>query len=96
MINNFTHSLFWDTDISTLSETEHAGFIIQRVCSIGTWTDWLLLKIMYGLGKIKSALLQARQPDPKNLNYFSLILNVPKENFRCYSFQQSVPNHWND
>ena len=95
MISQLTSSLFWDIDIQTLSEKNHAGFIIRRVCMLGTWNDWLLLKANYGLDKIKSELLQARQLDQKTLNYFSLILNVPKENFRCYSFQQSVPKHWN-
>lgn len=95
MITQLTSSLFWDTDIKTLSEKEHASFIIQRVCMLGTWNDWLLLKANYGLDKIKSELLKARQLDLKTLNYFSLILNVPKEKFRCYSFQPSVPKHWN-
>ena len=95
MINQLTPSLFWDTDIKTISEEDHSGFIIQRVCMLGTWEDWQLLKTQYGIEKIKTELLQARYLDQKSLNYFSLILNVPKEKFRCYNFQQSVPKHWN-
>ena len=95
MINPFTPALFWDTDINTISEEDHAGFIIQRVCMLGTWQDWQLLKSQYGIEKIKEELLQARYLDKKTLNYFSLILNVPKEKFRCYTFQQSAPKHWN-
>jgi hypothetical protein len=95
MVSELTPSLFWDTDIQKLSEVDHAGFIIQRVCMLGTWKDWLLLKENYGLDMIKSKLLLARQLDQKTLNYFSLIFNVPKEKFRCYLFQQSVPKHWN-
>jgi hypothetical protein len=95
MVSQLTPSLFWDTDSQTLSEKDHAGFIIRRVCMLGTWNDWLLLKANYGLDKIKLELLHARQLDHKTLNYFSLILNVPKENFRCYSFLQSVPKYWN-
>ena len=45
--------------------------------------------------RIKEELLQARYLDQKTLHYFSLVLNVPKEKFRCYSFQQSMPGHWN-
>jgi hypothetical protein len=94
MICQLAPTLFWDTEIQKISEKDHAGFIIQRVCNLGTWNDWLLLKANYGLEKIKSELLQAHQLDKKTRNYFSLILNIPKENFRCYSFQQSVPKHW--
>ena len=95
MINRFTPSLFWDTDIKTLSETEHAGYIIQKVCIFGNWNDWQLLKKEYGIEKIKTELLQARNLDLKTLNYFSLIFNVPKEKFRCYSFLRSAHKHWN-
>lgn len=95
MINQLTPALFWDTDVKTISIEDHAGFIIQRVCMLGTWEDWLLLKSQYGMVKIRAELIQARYLDKKTLNYFSLILNVPKENFRCYSFQQLVPKHWN-
>ena len=91
MIARFTPALFWDTDINTLSETTHSAYIIVRVCMLGTWEDWLLLKEMYGLEKIKSQLLNARFLDPKTLNFFSLILNIPKEKFRCFSFQPPVP-----
>ena len=95
MLQRFTTSLFWDTDINKLSETEHAGFIIQRICMLGTWDDWHLLKEKYGLDKIKDELIKARYLDQKTLHYFSLVLDIPKENFRCYSIQQSAPRHWN-
>ncbi len=95
MISQLTPTLFWDTDISSLSETEHAGFIIQRVCMFGSWNDWLLLKDKYGMQKIEKELLAARYLDKKTLNYFSLIFNQPKNNFRCFSSQQSAQTHWN-
>jgi hypothetical protein len=95
MIEQLTPALFWDTDKNSLSEGEHSGFIIQRVCMLGTWQDWLLLKATYGTGKIETELLQARYLDRKTLNYFSLLFSIPKEKFRCYSFQLSAPRHWN-
>ncbi|HNS12877.1 MAG TPA: hypothetical protein PKM97_09720 [Bacteroidia bacterium] len=95
MINQYTPALFWDTDFKTISEKNHTGFIIQRVCMLGTWQDWLLLKSQYGIEKIKTELLKTRYLDQKTLNYFSLIFNVPKEEFRCYTFQQSAPKRWN-
>lgn len=94
MISQFTPALFWDTDIASLSETDHSGFIIQRVCMLGTWQDWLLIKAKYGIRKIETELLKARYLDNKTLNYFSLLFSIPKEKFRCYSFQQSAPTHW--
>ncbi len=95
MISQFSQTLFWDTDISSLSETDHSEFIIQRVCMFGSWNDWLILKKKYGMQKIENELLTARYLDQKTLNYFSLIFNKPKDNFRCYTFQPSTQKHWN-
>jgi hypothetical protein len=94
MISQLTPTLFWDTDISSISETEHAAFIIQRVCMLGTWNDWLLLKAGYGLQKIENELLNARYLDQKTLNYFSILFNIPKDKFRCSFFQPSAQKHW--
>ena len=95
MIHKLTPTLFWDTDIHSLSEADHAGFIIQRVCMLGTWNDWILVQSFYGMDQIKRELLNARYLDKKTLNYFSIIFDIPKNEFRCYSFQQSSQNHWN-
>jgi hypothetical protein len=95
MISRLTSSLFWDIDIKSLSESDHSGFIIQRVCMFGSWNDWLILKANYGVEKIERELLGARYLDQKTLNYFSMIFKQPKEKFRCYSFQQSTQKHWN-
>ena len=95
VINQLTPALFWDTDIKKLSESDHAGYIIQRVGMLGTLNDWKIIKNHYGLEKISDALLSARYLDPKTLNYFSFILGIPKKKFRCFIDQQSAPKHWN-
>ncbi len=94
MIHQLTPAIFWDTVISNLSITHHAGFIIQRVCQYGSWNDWLLIKMQFGIEKIQSELLAARHLDLKTLNYFSILFNLPKEKFRCYTFPLSAPEHW--
>ena len=94
MLNQYSKVLFWDVDVNTMSTSDHADFIIQRVCMYGTWDDWQILKKEYGLDKISNALTTARYLDKKTLNYFSLILDVPKERFRCYTLQQSENRHW--
>ena len=95
MIQDLTEALFWDVNKALLSEEDHAAFIINRVCMLGLWSDWVLLKKYYGIEKIREELLKARYLDPKTLNYFSLIFNVPKENFRCFTSPLSAPAHWN-
>ncbi|HPD53610.1 MAG TPA: hypothetical protein PLI08_06670 [Bacteroidia bacterium] len=93
-LDDFNPVLFWDTDMRTLSVEDHAGFIISRVCMLGGWKDWQILKEMYGIPRMKHELLHARYLDKKTLNYFSLVLEEPKENFRCYTLAQWNPGHW--
>ncbi|MBL0066198.1 MAG: hypothetical protein IPP38_14575 [Bacteroidetes bacterium] len=80
MIAQFTPTLFWDTDINSFLETTHAGYIIVRMY-VGYMGRLASFKKVYGIDKIQSELLSARSLDPKTLNYFSLILNIPKEKY---------------
>jgi hypothetical protein len=94
MIRKLSKYLFWDVSIKTVSETDHADFIIQRVTMLGTWKDWKIILKHYGLKKIKTTLLSARYLDDKTLSFSSVIFNLPKERFRCYSTKQSTRKLW--
>ncbi len=92
---NFLPSIFWDIDISSIDWDAHARFVIQRVVQRGRIEDWIVLKKMYGLDKIKTELLLARNLDSKTLHFFSTYFDIPKQNFRCYTMKQSFQGHWN-
>ncbi len=87
-------SLFWDIDTATLDYQKHARFIIERVLTRGNWTDWQVLKSFYGLQKICDEALQIRYLDKKTLNFCSVLFNINKEEFRCYTTVQSIREHW--
>ena len=36
-----------------------------------------------------------RELEPRALAYLSAISQTPKEQFRCYTYQRSNPQHWN-
>ena len=88
------HHLFWDIDPNSLDTKKHARFIIQRVIQRGTLEDWNHIKECYGLDLIKREILLMRTLDPKTLNFFSIYFDTSKENFRCFSTQQSTPQHF--
>ena len=66
----------------------NARFIIQRVISRGSISDWKKIKEFYGLDFIKKEILHMRYLEPKTLNFFSVYFNLEKNLFRCYSNQQ--------
>lgn len=86
--------LFWDTDFSKIDWEGQASYVISKVVTLGTIEDWNVIKSYYGLSRIKEEMLKVRYLDKKTLNFLSLIFDVPKENFRCYTWMQSTPEHW--
>ena len=81
------NKIFWDIDLAQLDEVKNARFITERVITRGTLEDWMELKRIYGLEKIKNEILSIRTLDPKTLNFFSSYFNIDKKRFRCYSTQ---------
>ena len=87
-------ALFWDIDFNSLNGEKHARFIIERVVQKGDISDWKLIKAYFGLEKIKSEVVKVRHFNDKTLNFVSVILKIPKEDFRCYNIKASTQKHW--
>ena len=87
-------AIFWDTNYETLDFDTHGSYIIERVLMYGKISDWRAIQAYYGNEMIKEAALQASYLDPKTLAFVSGIFDVPKQQFRCYTTQQSIPTHW--
>ncbi len=87
--------LFWDIDLNSLDFSKNARFIIQRVIQKGSLKEWGIIKDFYGLDFIKNEILLIRDLDPKTLIFFSTYFSLNKNNFRCFTTQQSTPKHFN-
>lgn len=87
--------LFWDIDLNSLDYAKNARFIIQRVIQKGSLKEWKIIKDFYGLNLIKKEILMIRDLDAKTLNFFSTYFRLNKNNFRCFTIQQSIPKHFN-
>ena len=87
--------LFWDTDIDLIDFNKNARFVIQRVIQKGSIKNWITIKNFYGLNLIRQEILLMRDLDIKTLNFFSTYFDIKKNNFRCYSTQESDPKHFN-
>ena len=57
--------------------------------------DLDMVKQYYGLGRIVEIAKGFRELEPRALAYLSAISQTPKEQFRCYTYQRSNPQHWN-
>ena len=81
--------IFWGPKLATYSD-----YIIKQVLEYGKLSDWKLIKNYYGLKEIAKTAMTFRALDPKTLNFISFLSGIPKEKFRCYTYQQSLPPHW--
>ena len=76
--------LFWDYDIETLDPDNDINLILERVFTRGTENDEREIFKYYGIEKIRNSVLKIKYIDRKTLNYLSIVLNKPKEEFKCY------------
>lgn len=95
LLEQLNKSYFWDIDPEYLDEVKSAKLIIERVMNFGNLHEIQLLKNYYGEKEIKHTLCHLNYIDPKTLNFASLLFNIPKSNFKCYTRKQLTDQHWN-
>jgi len=91
----FSPHLFWDVNKANLDREKDKKYIIHQVLEYGLISDWHLLKKVYDLRTIVKVAKSFRELDKKTLSFIATISEEPIENFRCYNYQQSIPQHWN-
>ncbi|HZK97445.1 MAG TPA: hypothetical protein VFC67_24795 [Prolixibacteraceae bacterium] len=94
-IDSLSPHLFWDVDKHSIKSDENKLFIVQRVLEYGLLSDWVQIYHHYGLDEIALAAMQIKDLDPKSLAFISTISKKPKEQFRCFTTNQLMPQHWN-
>ncbi len=80
---SLSKNLFWDVDVKSLDYQKHSHFIIERVLNYGDKKDYEILKEIYGLEKIKNVALKANYISKRNINFWSVIFNIPLKSFKC-------------
>jgi len=93
-ITKLSSHLFWDVDAGMLKVEDDFPFIVKRILEYGLIDDWHLLKSNFSIEKITEVVKQFRDLDHKSLSFISTLSKEPKQNFRCFTTQQSIPPHW--
>lgn len=87
--------LFWEYDITTLDLERDYRTIIPRVAMRGNVADIRFMLKHYSTEQLMDALLNVRYLDKYTLSLFSMLLDTPKDRFKCYKQEQSAPSFWN-
>lgn len=95
IFESFSDFLFWDVDRTQLDPERNSQFIVKRILEYGLFDDWQLLVQLYGLKRLTNEAKQIRNLDRKSMFFVAAIADVKPEEFRCYTTNQSIPQHWN-
>ena len=60
------------------------NLILERVFTQGTENDEKEIFAYYKIENIKNSIINIKYFDRKTLNYLSIVLKIPKEEFKCY------------
>jgi hypothetical protein len=80
---HFSGHNFWDTRINTIDFIRDKAFVIGRVLEMGNEDDERELYKYYLLSDI-IRIAKHSTFNEGTLYYLSLVLDIPKEKFRCY------------
>jgi len=93
-VSALSSRMFWDTPLENIHWFEHRHFIIERVMRYGQMTDWETIKQWYGPDIMREVVVELRDLDDISIAFLSLVLDLKKENFRCYIEKQSRQSFW--
>lgn len=94
-IEQYSGHLFWDVKKEDIDFDKYPQYVVKRVLEYGFLSDWKLICAYYGLSEIIKIAKELKELEPHALAYIAAISKTPKEEFRCYTYQQSIPPHWN-
>ena len=92
---NLSKHLFWDIKTDALDFDKHKSYVISRVLEFGGINDWRQIRDYYGIDEIALVVKGLRNLDKKAIAFISLLSNTSKEDYRCYTTKQSMPQHCN-
>jgi hypothetical protein len=79
----FLKKYFWDVDFQKLDKSLYQDFIIERILEYGDEKAIRWLFKYFKKSKIEKTLTKKERISPLSANYWSLILNIPKNKILC-------------
>ncbi len=92
-ISHLSAHLFWDVNPDQIDIETDFRFILSRVLQYGMIRDWVLLVRYAGLERIATEAKEIRSLDDRSLHFIASITGSKLEEFKCYTWKQSIPGH---
>ena len=88
-------ALLWEYDLKKLDYKAMRNVIIQRVVERGWLNDWYASLHIYGEQEVIEAIKSIPYLNDKDMNFVSIIFQIPLNQLACYERKQLRPAHWN-
>jgi len=88
-------SLLWEYDLAKFDFQQMRNVVIQRVVERGWPSDWYAALNLYGEEGMKRAIKALPYLNDKDMNFVSVIFDIPLSELKCYERKLSRPAHWN-
>ena len=86
-------SLLWEYDLNNFDYQDMKALVVQRVIERGRMADFYAMLNLYGLEEVKSTIKKIKCLNKKDMNFVSVVFEIPFEELRCYTEQQSIKNY---
>ncbi len=88
-------SLLWEYDMSAFNYQNMRNVVVQRVVERGWPDDWYAALNMYGITGMIEAIKELPYLNDKDMNFVSVIFEIPLSEMKCYEKKQLHQAHWN-
>ena len=88
-------SLLWEYDLAKFDFQQMRNVVIRRVVERGWPSDWYAALNLYGEEGMKRAIKALPYLNDKDMNFVSVIFDIPLSELKCYERKLSRPAHWN-
>jgi hypothetical protein len=88
-------SLLWEYDLTKFDFQQMREVVVQRVVERGWPMDWYAALNLYGEEGMKTAIKALPYLNDKDMNFVSVIFDIPLSKLKCYERKRSHQAHWN-
>ncbi|MBK0383880.1 hypothetical protein I5M32_13005 [Pedobacter sp. SD-b] len=89
------NNLLWEYNLSDFDFLKMRNLVVQRVVERGWPDDWYFILNFYGLEEVKKAIKEISYLNDKDMNFVSVIFDIPFIELKCYTKKQLTKQHWN-
>jgi hypothetical protein len=87
--------LLWEYNLSDFDYKGMRNVVVQRVIERGWPRDWYFILNLYGIEKVKSAIIDLPYLNDKDMDFVSHQFDIPLNSMKCYEKKRSANRHWN-